>query len=270
MVLQLVALAGLLIEGLIAVHSAHGQKELRDDCRVELAGIDDTRPATLLDLLPRKPPACYSDDELEEFERRLWINFSHAFAAPGDVPALSPRKLEELPELLHPLGFEEVWLERKRFVMLNVELVDPEPPRLDDEVHFFGFCKTGGAAQARFRDLRTALLRRDPEIWERRLSTVPGKEVSLSVRRSFAESQDRSQTELRVGPFPMPIPGEYADLLAGFLAHVDGRTTLHALFDALRSNQPDLDEDVFLELVYCLTVERYLVDLTGIQDSPAI
>jgi outer membrane protein assembly factor BamA len=39
--------------------------------RVELLGLRRTRPATVLDLLPRVPPAPFRDDELHEIERRL-------------------------------------------------------------------------------------------------------------------------------------------------------------------------------------------------------
>ena len=39
--------------------------------RVEVSGILRTREATLLDLLPRSPPALYAVGEIEEFERRI-------------------------------------------------------------------------------------------------------------------------------------------------------------------------------------------------------
>jgi hypothetical protein len=42
-----------------------------DVARVELRGAHRTRPTTLLELLPRPPPAVYTDAELSEFERRV-------------------------------------------------------------------------------------------------------------------------------------------------------------------------------------------------------
>jgi hypothetical protein len=39
---------------------------------VTLRGLDRTRPQTVLELLPRAPPAQYTEAELEEFQRRLW------------------------------------------------------------------------------------------------------------------------------------------------------------------------------------------------------
>jgi hypothetical protein len=45
--------------------------EVKHISKVEISGIERTRPSTLTDLLPRQPPAFYSDAELRELERRI-------------------------------------------------------------------------------------------------------------------------------------------------------------------------------------------------------
>src|SRR5690349_18490799 len=40
--------------------------------RLELEGFSKLEPAVVYELLPRDPPACFDDVELQEFERRLW------------------------------------------------------------------------------------------------------------------------------------------------------------------------------------------------------
>lgn len=192
----------------------------------------------------------------------LWLNFSHAFDAPGDPIELSPRKLDEIMEVLSPLGFAAAFLQRKRFVMLNPSALDPEPPRTDEEVHFFGLRKDAALpARAPFRELRTRFRDGDPTLWDARPAPVPGKEVSLGQRRSFGEGGTAVRSELRVGPYPMPIPADYAELLAGLLGQMDGRHTLRQIHTALCAQGAELTPAAFFDLIYGLSVERYLIDL---------
>ncbi|MEY4583322.1 MAG: hypothetical protein RL701_8025, partial [Pseudomonadota bacterium] len=54
-----------------ATRVTHAQAHSDRIERVEIVGADGTRPSTILDLLPRRAPASYSDAELGELQRRL-------------------------------------------------------------------------------------------------------------------------------------------------------------------------------------------------------
>jgi SAM-dependent methyltransferase len=193
----------------------------------------------------------------------VWINFSHAFDAPGDPMELSPRKLEEVPLVLGPLGFDVLSLQRKRFIMLDASAIDPEPARTEDDVHFFMMSKAVGRPKlARFSELRQRFEAADPTLWQARPRAVPGKEVSISERRVFSQHGGERHPELKVGPYAMPIPASHADLLGALLEQVDGERTLREIYDAV-GGAASLSPAEFLELVSCLSVERYLLDLGG-------
>jgi SAM-dependent methyltransferase len=203
----------------------------------------------------------------EEIQRVLapggvWINFSHAFAAPGDPIELGARKLEEVPLVLGPLGFDVLSLQRKRFIMLDPSAIDPEPARTEDDVHFFLMSKAVDRAKlTRFSELRARFEANDPSLWRIRPRPVPGKEVSISERKSFGAEGSERFTELKVGPYGMPIPASHADLLAVVLEQVDGRRTLGEMYEVLEESGAAPSRAEFLELAFCLSVERYLWDL---------
>jgi SAM-dependent methyltransferase len=203
----------------------------------------------------------------EEIQRVLapdgvWVNFSHAFRAPGDPLPLGPRKLEEVPLVLGPLGFEVALLDNKRFAMLDVGEIDPEPPRTDDDVHLFVLRKTGGPAPAApFRALRQRFSAGDPTLWQARPRTIAGKDISISTNRLFDSRGARAQAELRVGPYAMPIPEGHGNLLASLLQLVDGQRTLREVRTNLAAAGAPLSDSDFLALVYCLSIDRYLLDL---------
>jgi SAM-dependent methyltransferase len=204
----------------------------------------------------------------EEIQRVLapdgvWVNFSHAFRAPGDPLPLGPRKLEEVPLVLGPVGFEVALLDNKRFAMLDVNDIDPEPPRTEDDVHLFVLRKTAGAAPAApFRALRERFGAADPALWQMRPRTIAGKDISISTRRLFDSRGTHAQAELRVGPYAMPIPESHANLLASLLQQVDGQSTLRDIYANLAAGGVPLSDSDFLALVHCLSIERYLLDLS--------
>ena len=58
----------------------------------------------------------------------------------------------------------------------------------------------------------------------------------------------------------MPIPPEHAELLGALLEQVDGQRDLRAIQTALGGPE-GMPDTQLLELVGCLGVERYLLDL---------
>ncbi|XXT19024.1 class I SAM-dependent methyltransferase [Sorangium sp. So ce429] len=190
----------------------------------------------------------------------LWMSFSHSFPVPGEPAEFGLHTLEEVPVLLQSWGFEPQQLERKRWVMLNTTHVEPAAHADEHDVHFFVAHKLDRSSPPHFRTLRREFASKGPALWSRIPAVVGGMDLTLSDVTTYKSDQSYTTHKFGVGRYSLPLPQEYAQVLRLILDAVDGQRSLREVFTILGSKL-DLPEQRFVDLIYCMSVERNVLEL---------
>lgn len=193
----------------------------------------------------------------------LWINFSNPCRIPGDPIELGRRKLNELPVFFEKMGFDVLGMENERFALLNLEKIYPEAGNNQQLVHFLTLRKNendsnllgNGKSIQRFFNPNDSVWCEIPRI-------VKGRELTFARKKSFGEQGgNREAIEISVAGHSFSVPADFALLLEMIFASVDGKNSLRKLFTAVHEKGIGLNEDAFLQLIYVLHVQHYLIDL---------
>lgn len=191
----------------------------------------------------------------------LWINFSNPFSIPGDPVELSPRKLNELPEFFYEIGFDTVNFEKKRFTLLNLENVCDETVNIGQLVHFFTLRKNDLNLPDKNK-LVQRFFNHNDSVWREIPKIVKGRELTFAWTKSFdGRGCGSERVEIRVAGDFFSIPPDIAILLETILECVDGKNSLRKLFDILQEKGIGLSDEAFLQLIYVLNMQHYLIEL---------
>lgn len=192
----------------------------------------------------------------------LWINFSIPFKVPGDLTELGRRKLNELPQFFFENGFDMVQMESKFFTLLNYESIHPKIGNDKQLVHFFTLKKNKKnikyfeTSQSVFR-----FFQKNENVWKEIPKIVKGRELSFNKKIYFNNSGIRNElTEISVTGHSFPISSEFLFFLETIFGFIDGENNLRIIFSNLHENGLFVDEKMFLQLIYVLSVQHYLID----------
>ncbi|WP_031431299.1 class I SAM-dependent methyltransferase [Methylomicrobium agile] len=193
----------------------------------------------------------------------LWINFSNPCRLPSDPIELGRRKLNELPVFFEKMGFDVLSMENERFALLNLEKIYSEAGNNQQLVHFFTLRKNENDSNipADDRSIQRFFNRND-SVWREIPRIVKGRELALARKKLFGEQGARREVlEISVGGRSFSIPADFALLLETTLAGVDGKNSLRQIYTGVYEKGIGLTEDVFLQLIYVLHVQHYLIEL---------
>ncbi len=192
----------------------------------------------------------------------LWINFSNPFRISGDPVELGPRRLNELPEFFNEMGFDAVNFESKRFTLLNLEIICDETSNMKQLVHFFTLRKNDLNLTHKSKSVQR-FFNHNSNVWREIPEIVKGRELTLAQTKSFdGQSCGNERIEIRMAGDFFSIPPDIAILLETILECVNGKNTLKELFTILQEKGIGLGEDTFLQLIYVLNVQHYLIKLS--------
>lgn len=189
----------------------------------------------------------------------LWINFSIPFRLPGDPVELYRRKLNELPVFFNEMGFDVVSLANERFTLLNLEKVCAETGNNQQLVHFFTLRKSARNLSGKNKSVQR-FFKQNNSVWCEIPRIVKGRELTFIRTTSFG-GQGCEGIEIRVAGDFFSIPSDFAMLLETIFACVNGKNSLRKLFAVLQDKGIRLSEETFLQLIYVLNVQHYLIEL---------
>lgn len=193
----------------------------------------------------------------------IWINFSNPFQVRDDPIELGHRLLPEVSALLRRVGFNVLNLDRTRFRLLNMEMISPGGDRSDQEVHLFAAERTADKTGSLRLAISGRFTKNDTHLWGRIPKVVKGREVALISKKQFMQNGVKWQSGVGVVMnHSIPIVAEHACLLDTIFTLIDGKRTLSDIWDILCANNVGaLTEEDFLELIRCLNVDHYLIEL---------
>lgn len=193
----------------------------------------------------------------------VWINFSNPFRVLDDPVELGWRKLNELPDFFKKMGFDLVSMEIEHFTLLNVERICNETGNTRQLVHFLtlrknheiqDFSKNEKSIQRFFKQ--------NDNIWHEVPEIVKGRELDFVRRRSFDElGRVIESLEISLAGHFFSIPSNFAMLLETIFECINGNNSLREIFSVLQQNNIGLSEVEFLQLIYTLNIQHYLIEL---------
>lgn len=195
----------------------------------------------------------------------LWINFSNPFKVPGDPTELDRRRINELPDFFRKMGFDVVDMGIERFSLLNLEKLFPETGNTKQLVHFFTLRKIH-TEQNSFNTEKPIqrFFRANEAIWWEVPRVVMDRELFFVRKKSFDQLGRASEyIEISVAGQSFAIPSDIAMLLEKIFEYCDGKNNLKMLLGILQKNGIYLNEEEFLQLIYMLNVQHYLIELNG-------
>ncbi len=190
----------------------------------------------------------------------IWINFSKPFTWPLDATSLGPRQLSEVPPILHDQGFEELQRKMTRFNVLSVEDVFQGGERFDQEVHMFVARKsmdlpeTSSSVEGRMKTQRD-------EVWNQIPKLVRSREVAIIEKKVFSVDSHEYVTGIQVMDAFIPMDQDFLSMINTLFEGVDGKRTVIQLRDYMLEQDITMSSQDFLDLIYCLNVEYYLLAL---------
>lgn len=192
----------------------------------------------------------------------LWINFSNPCRMPGDPVELGRRKLNELPVFFEKMGFDVLSMENERFALLNLEKIYAEAGNNEQLVHFFTLRKNENDRNLSGYDKPIQrFFKSNDSVWAETPRVVKGRELTFARKKSFEQGCSNELIEISVEGHYFSIPPNFAMLLDMLFKHVDGKNSLRKLFTVVHEKGISLNEDAFLQLIYVLNVQHYLIEL---------
>ncbi|MDX8128461.1 methyltransferase domain-containing protein [Methylomonas sp. OY6] len=193
----------------------------------------------------------------------MWINFSNPFRVLGDPVELGWRKLNELPDFFKKMGFEPVSMEIEHFTLLNVEKICNETGNTKQLVHFLTLRKSQDIPDfSKNEKSIQRFFKQNDNIWHEIPEIVKGRELDFVRRRSFDElGRVRESLEISLAGHFFSIPSNFAMLLETIFECINGNNSLREIFAVLQQNNIGLSEVEFLQLIYTLNIQHYLIKL---------
>ncbi|MGQ0592975.1 MAG: class I SAM-dependent methyltransferase [Gammaproteobacteria bacterium] len=214
----------------------------------------------LLDIVPN--PMWF----IEEIHRILkpegvWINFSKPFRWLEDPVDLGPRTLTELTPLLERLNFCVLQTDLVRFKQLNVDDVYMGGDRFDQEVDFFVAQKAARNTLPTFTEARGRMRSDRNMAWDQIPRVVSCREVAFLHKKCFSAGGVTSSSEISIMNTSLPMKQDHVQLAEALFECIDGKQTLREIWHILRDRGNSINEQDFLDIMCCLNIDHYLLDM---------
>lgn len=214
----------------------------------------------LLDIVPN--PMWF----IEEIHRilkpeGLWINFSKPFRWLDDPVHMGPRTLKEIRPLLGRMHFDVRHTKMLRFKPFNVDDVYLGGDRFDHEVHFFVAHKAVTNTLQLLTDGRGRMRSDRTTAWAQIPSVVRDREVAFLYKKCFSVGGVENTFELRIMNMSVPMKQDHVRLAEALFQCIDGKRTLREIWHILGDGGDDISEQDFLDLIRCLNIDHYLLDI---------
>ena len=189
----------------------------------------------------------------------VWINFSKPFTWPSDHAVLGPRRLPEIMPILHEHGFEELQLKMSRFNVLSTEDIYPGGERFDQEVHIFAAKKADDNMQVICPAIKGRIRKKPTEAWNQVPKLVGTRQIAVVEKKIFKTGLQETVPGIQVMDSFIPMERAFLSAISILLECMDGHRTLRQLKDHMDKQGVTMPERDFLDLIYCLNVEYYLL-----------
>jgi len=191
----------------------------------------------------------------------IWINFSKPFTWPLDITSLGPRQLSEITPILNDQGFEELQRKMIRFNVLSVEDVFQGGERFDQEVHMFVARKSTNALRENSSFVKGRMQTQRDEVWNQIPRLVRSREVAIVEKKIFSVDLHEYVTGIQVMDAFIPMDQDFLLIISALFEGVDGKRTVNQLRNYMMEQGITMPSQDFLDLIYCLNVEFYLLTL---------
>lgn len=193
----------------------------------------------------------------------VWINFSKPFSWPSDNAALGPRRLSEITSILHDMGFNELQSKMTRFNVLSMEDIFQGGERFDQEVHMFAARKGDNASRGPCSSVKGRIQKDQDEVWNQIPRLVESREIAVIDKTVYAAGLQTHTTGIHVLDTFMPLEQDFLTVISILLEAIDGRRTVRQLQFVLQERGIVMADTDFLDLIYCLNVQYYLLEFVG-------
>jgi len=203
----------------------------------------------------------------------IWINFSLPFRVPGDVFELGPVKALKLPAFFEKLGFELLCNEQQRFKLWNFEAVTDEGNRVDHQIQFYVARKNSSSKdQKLYMSFFDYFAHQNDELWARIPKTIDERTLSVIKKSEFRESGIHNSQELQITFTKecfqsFPVESEYVDLIETIFKLINGKRSLHDIYNFILEDEIKLTKDEFIEFFHALLIYYYLVVFKEIEND---
>jgi SAM-dependent methyltransferase len=182
----------------------------------------------------------------------IWVNFSNPFGLPGEPGQLGKPSIEELHEILRPLGFEVIEAKRRQFAWLNVDRLTPFGDRNIQDVHHFVVRKRG-AGRARGA-ARAHSAQRLSVGWDAIPTRTPFKDFSFSRAQVISGAgETREEFRIEVSHMdPLVVDEAQLELFHNLLSLIDGKRSFRQIYDLLTEAGLELEGTSFRRMMAIL------------------